>query len=207
MDSAHISNLPIGYGFLSRPDQRIVSTMMSDHQWHIGLLRCLNKLKCSGGFYGDRFFDKNGTTISNTREALFDMKRGRGRKNSSVRRLVCKHFLKGRVTCDSVLNGVSTTVIAGVDHRDEINMAQRSDSVRVAASNKTNADNGNAKILRHFVSFRRVWKIPKPMIAIGLLCPTWPRPYWGFRDSAIMYDIFTYTIHQFGLLMSLKNAN
>ncbi len=207
MDSAHISNLPIDNGLLSRPDQRIVSTMMSDHQWHIGLLRCLNKLKCSSGFYGDRFFDKNGTPMSNTREALFNMKRGRGRKNSSVRRLICKHFLEGLVTCDPVLNGVSTTFIAGVDHRDEINMAQRSDSVCVAASNKTNADNGYAKVLRHFVSFRRVRKIPKPMIAIEPLCPTWPRPYWGFRDSAIMYDIFIFTIHKFGLLVSLKNAN
>ncbi len=207
MDSAHISNLPIDNGFLSRPDQRIVPTMMSHHQWHIGLLRCLNKRKRSSGFHGDRFFDENGTTMSSTREALFNMKRGRGRKNSSVRRLICKHFFKGLVACDPVLNGVSTTFIAGVDHRDEINMAQRSDRVRVAASNKTNADNGNAKILRHFASFRRVWKIPKPMIAIGLLCPTWPRPYWGFRDSAIMYDIFIFTIHQFGLLMSLKNAN
>ncbi len=207
MDSAHISNLPIDNGFLSRPDQRIVPTMMSHHQWHISFLRCLNKRKRSSGFHGDRFFDENGTTMSNTREALFNMKRGRGRKNSSVRRLICKHFFKGLVACDPVLNGVSTTFIAGVDHRDEINMAQRSDRVRVAASNKTNADNGNAKILRHFASFRRVWKIPKPMIAIGLLCPTWPRPYWGFRDSAIMYDIFIFTIHQFGLLMSLKNAN
>ncbi len=123
MDSAHISNLPIDNGFLSRPDQRIVPTMMSDHQWHIGLLRCLNKLKCSGGFYGDRFFDKNGTTMSHTREALFNMKRGWGRKNSSVRRLIRKHFLECLVTCDPVLNGVRTTFIAGVDHRDEINMA------------------------------------------------------------------------------------
>ncbi len=181
--------------------------MMPDHQWHIGLLRCLNKLKCSGGFYGDRLFDKNGTTMSNTHEALFNMKRSWGRKNSSVRRLICKHVLEGLETCDPVLNGVSTTFIAGIDYRAEINMAQRSDSVCVAASNKTNADNGNAKVLRHFASFRRVRKIPKPMIAIGLLCPTWPRPYWGFRDSAIMYDIFIFTIHQFGLLMSLKNAN
>ncbi len=123
MDSAHISNLPIDNGFLSRPDQRIVPTMMSDHQWHIGLLRRLNKLKCSGGFYGDRFFDKNGTTMSHTREALFNMKRGWGRKNSSVRRLIRKHFLECLVTCDPVLNGVRTTFIAGVDHRDEINMA------------------------------------------------------------------------------------
>ncbi len=181
--------------------------MMSNHQWHIGLLRRLNKLKRSCGFHGDRFFDENGATMSNTREALFDMKRRGRRKHSSVRRLICKHFLKGRVTCDPVLNGVSTTFIAGVDHRDEINMAQRSDSVCVAASNKTNADNGNAKVLRHFASFRRVRKIPKPMIAIELLCPTWSRPYWGFRDSAIMYDIFIFTIHQFGLLISLKNAN
>lgn len=181
--------------------------MMSDHQWHIGLLRCLNKLKRSSGFHRDRFFDENGTTMSNTREALFNMKRGRGRKNSSIRRLICKHFLEGLVTCDPVLNGVSTTFIAGVDHRNKINMAQRSYSVCVASSNKANADNGNAKVLRHFASFRRVRKIPKPMIAIGLLCPTLPRPYWGFCDSAIMYDIFIFTIHQFGLLMSLKNAN
>ncbi len=181
--------------------------MMSDHQRYIGLLRFLDKFQRCDGLHSDRFFNENGTAMSNTLKALFDMKRGRGSKHSSVRRLIFKHILEGLVTCDPVFNCVSTAFIAGVDHRDEINMAQRSYSVCVAASNKANADNGNAKVLRHFASFRRVRKIPKPMIAIGLLCPTWPRPYWGFRDSAIMYDIFIFTIHQFGLLMSLKNAN
>ncbi len=181
--------------------------MMSDHQRYIGLLRFLDKFQCCDGLHSDRFFNENGTTMSNTREALLNMKRGRGRKNSSVRRLICKHFLEGLVTCDPVFNCVRTSFVAGINYRDKINMAQRSDSVCVAASNKANADNGNAKVLRHFASFRRVRKIPKPMIVIGLLCPTWPRPYWGFHDSAIMYDIFIFTIHQFGLLMSLKNAN
>ena len=171
MDSADISDLPIDNGFLSRPDQGIVPTMMSDHQRHIGLLRCLDKLQCSGGFHGDRLFDENGTTMLNTGQSLFDMKRGRGRKNSPVRRLTGKHFLKGLVACDPVLSRVGTAFVAGIDNRDEINMAQRSDSVCVAASNKANADNGNAKVLRHFASFPVVRETPNPMFATELHCP------------------------------------
>ncbi len=122
VDSANISDLPIYNSFFGRLDKGVVPAMMSDHQWHIGPLRFLDKLQCCSGFHGDRFFDENGTTMSNTREALFDMKRRGSRKHSSVRRLICKHFLEGLVTCDPVLNSVRAAFVAGIDYRNKINM-------------------------------------------------------------------------------------
>ncbi|EEE38137.1 hypothetical protein RKLH11_1978 [Rhodobacteraceae bacterium KLH11] len=104
-----------------------------------------------------------------------------------------------------MLNSIGAALVAGIDNCDKIDMTQRSDCVCVAASNKANADDGNAKVLRHFASFRRIRKALDPMFATGPHRPICSRPYWGFCDSAIMYDIFIFTIHQFGLLMTLKN--
>jgi hypothetical protein len=59
---------------------------------------------------------------------------------------MCKHILEGLVTRNAMLRSVGAPFVTGINNRNKIDMTQRADRVCVAASNKANADNGNAKV-------------------------------------------------------------
>lgn len=102
-----------------------------------------------------------------------------------------------------MFGAIGAAALTGIDDSRKIDMAQRAHRVSVTTSDKANADNGNTKILSHSASFRRVRNLLSPCSQSS----RFTRPYLGFLDSTIMYDIFVYVINSIGLLMTTKNAS